>query len=138
MTHADANTWEIASGAVTLAGLTGLALWLFLRKRPTAEELELARRRFLVQSGRLVDAMLLDVYDVETEGTKKKDPRRTLTMLLYHYRIGGVDYECSQEITAMLSVVETSKVRAGFPCTVRYCNEDLQDHASHSTPIASS
>jgi hypothetical protein len=120
MTHANANTWEIASGAVTLAGLTGLALWLVLRKRPTADELEQARRRFLVQSGRLVDAMLLDVYDVETEGMKKKDPRRTLTMLLYHYRIGGVDYECSQDITQLTSLLDPAQVRAGFPCTVRY------------------
>jgi hypothetical protein len=82
--------------------------------------LELARRKFLVQSGRLVDAMLLDVYDVETEGIKKKDPNRTLTMLLYHYRIGGVDYECSQDITQLSAILDPAQVRAGFPCTVRY------------------
>jgi hypothetical protein len=120
MTHPNANTWEIVSGAVTLAGLTGLALWLVLRKRPTPEELERARCQFLVQSGRLVDAMLLDVYDVETAGTKKKDPKRTLIMLLYHYRIGGVDYECSQDITQLRSLLDPAQVRAGFPCTVRY------------------
>jgi hypothetical protein len=85
-----------------------------MRRRPSAEEIERARRQFLVQSGRLVDGMLLDVYEVDgTDG-------RTLTFLLFSYRIGGVDYECSQEITAMLGVVETGKVRAGFPCTVRY------------------
>jgi hypothetical protein len=120
MTHPNANTWEIVSGAATLASLTGLALWLVLRKRPTAEELERARCQFLVQSGRLVDAMLLDIYDVETAGTKKKDPKRTLTMLLYHYRIGGVDYECSQDITQLSSLLDPAQVRAGFPCTVRY------------------
>ena len=134
MTHANANTWEIASGAVTLAGLTGLALWLVLRKRPTAEELELARRVFLVQSGRLVDAMLLDVYDVETTGAKKKDPNRTLTMLLYHYRIGGVDYECSQDITQLTSVLEPAQVRAGFPCTVRYQPGNPQKQHCHYWP----
>ncbi len=42
-----------------------VALWLVFRKRPTAEELERARRRFLVQSGRLVDGMLLDICEVE-------------------------------------------------------------------------
>ncbi len=120
MTHINANIWETVSGVVSLLGLTGLALWLVLRKRPTAEELEQARRRFLVQSGRLVDAMLLDVYDVETTGAKKKDPNRTLTMLLYHYRIGGVDYECSQDITQLPSIIDPAQVRAGFPCTVRY------------------
>lgn len=120
MTLLNPNTWETVSGVVGLAGLTGLALWLVLRKRPTAEELERARCQFLVQSGRLVDAMLLDIYDVETAGTKKKDPKRTLTMLLYHYRIGGVDYECSQDITQLSSLLDPAQVRAGFPCTVRY------------------
>ena len=67
-----------------------------------------------MQSGRLVDGMLLDIYEVEA-----KDGR-TLTMLLFNYRIGGVNYECSQDITAMREVVNAAEVRAGFPCTVRY------------------
>ena len=67
-----------------------------------------------MQSGRLVDGMLLDIYEVEAEDG------RTLTMLLFSYRIGGVDYECSQDITAMRDVVDAVEVRAGFPCTVRY------------------
>jgi hypothetical protein len=56
-----------------------------------------------VQSGRLVDGMLLDIYEVEA-----KDGR-TLTMLLFNYRIAGVDYECSQDITAMRDVVNASR-----------------------------
>jgi hypothetical protein len=120
MTQLNANTWETVSGAASLVALTGLALVLVLRKRPTAEELERERCQFLVQSGRLVDAMLLDIYDVETAGKRKKDPKRSLTMLLYHYRIGGVDYECSQDITQLRSFLDPAQVRAGFPCTVRY------------------
>jgi hypothetical protein len=85
-----------------------------LRRRPSAEEIERARRQFLVQSGRLVDGMLLDVYEVNgADG-------RPLIFFLFSYRIGGVDYECSQEITAMRGVVNAAEVRAGFPCTVRY------------------
>jgi hypothetical protein len=114
MTFPNNNDWQIVGGVTTVAAVAVLALWLVLRRRPSAEEVERARRQFLVQSGRLVDGMLLDVYEVEdAEG-------RTLTFLLFNYRIAGVDYECSQEITAMLGVVETGKVRAGFPCTVRY------------------
>ena len=45
---------------------------------------------------------------------------RTLSMLLFSYRIGGVDYECSQDITQLTSVVDAAEVRAGFPCSVRY------------------
>ena len=120
MTHVNANLWEILAGAIGLAAVTALALWLVLHKRPTGEELERARRQFLVNSGRLVDGMFLDICDVETAGKTKKDPDRTLSMLIYHYRIGGVDYECSQDITDMHGVVDVAQVRAGFPCTVRY------------------
>jgi hypothetical protein len=41
-------------------------------------------------------------------------------MLEYSYRSAGVDYECSQDITSLLNVVDTTQMRAGFPCTVRY------------------
>jgi hypothetical protein len=114
MTFPNNNDWQIVAGITTVVAVAALALWLVLRRRPSAEAIERARRQFLVQSGRLVDGMLLDVYEVNgADG-------RTLTFLLFSYRIAGVDYECSQEITAMLAVIETGKVRAGFPCTVRY------------------
>ena len=108
------NEWEIAAGLAVTALAAGAAAWMILRKRPTADEVERRRRDFLVQSGRIVDGMLLDVYDVESEGA------RSLTMLLFNYRIAGVDYECSQDITTMLDDFDVSQVRAGFPCSVRY------------------
>ena len=113
MTLLNAHASEIAVVLLVLAALTAVALWLLLRKQPTAEELERARRQFLVESGRLVDGMLLDIHEVDA------DDGRTLTMLLFHYRIAGVDYECSQDITDMPGVVDPAQVRAGFPCTVR-------------------
>jgi hypothetical protein len=114
MTLRNINSWELAVCLAVLAAFAGLALWLIFRKRPTPEEVERARRLFLVQSGRIVDGMLLDVCDVEAEDG------RTLTMLLFHYRNGGVDYECSQDITDMPGVVDVAQIRAGFPCSVRY------------------
>lgn len=98
----------------TALAVAGVAVWLVLRKRPTAEELEHSRREFLVQSGRLVDGMLLDIYDVETEDG------RSLTLLLYNYQIAGVNYECSQDITAIRGLLKVADIRAGFPCSVRY------------------
>jgi hypothetical protein len=112
--------WEIAISVFGLAALTVLALWFVFRRRPTAEELERARRLFLAQSGRLVDGMLLDIYEIESPPRSKKEPAQTLTMLLYSYHIGGVDYECSQDITGMSGIVDASQVRAGFPCSARY------------------
>ncbi|MGD0730079.1 MAG: hypothetical protein ABR956_02365 [Terracidiphilus sp.] len=120
MTGLSANLWENIVGFFGFASVTAVSLWLVLRKRPTADELERARRQFLVQSGRLVDGMLLDSYEVEVAAKSKSEPARTLTMLLYSYHIGGVDYECSQDITAILSILDLAQVRPGFPCTARY------------------
>ena len=120
MTLLNTNTGEIAAGAAVISALFVVALWLLLRKGPTPEERERARRQFLAHSGRLVDGMLLDICEVEVPAKSKKEPSRTLTMLLYSYRIGGVNYESSQDITDMGDVVDASQVRAGFPCSARY------------------
>jgi hypothetical protein len=118
MTFLTAYPWEIAAAAALFAALAAVAAWRLLRKRPTAEELERSRRQLLSQSGRIVDGMLLDVCEVDAP--TKNEAGRTLTMLLFRYRIGGVDYECSQEITHMSGIVNAAQVRAGFPCSVRY------------------
>jgi hypothetical protein len=114
MSLQDARIWEIAAGAAVLAGAGALSAWLVFRDRPTPEDQERARRQFLTQSGRIVDGTLLDCFQVAAEDG------RTLMMLLYDYIIGGVDYECSQDITNMSEVVDAAQVRAGFPCSVRY------------------
>jgi hypothetical protein len=108
------HQWQIAAGATVCLVACILVLWLIFRHRPTPAEIERARRTFLVQSGRLLDGMLLDTYELEGEDG------RTLTLLLFNYRIGGVDYECSQDITDMQDVVKPESVRIGFPCSVRY------------------
>ena len=110
----NATAWGLGAAAVAAVSLSAAGVWLLRRKRPSPEELERSRRRFLVQSGRLVDGMLLDIAEVDA------DEGRKLTMLIYNYRIGGVDYECSQDVTALSAVLDARHVRAGFPCTVRY------------------
>ncbi len=114
MALVNTDQWEMVAGLAAATAVAAAAVWLVFRKRPSAEEVEWARRQFLVQSGRLVDGMLLDIYEVEA------DDGRSLTMLLFKYRIGGVDYECSQDITTLRGVLNVADVRAGFPCTVRY------------------
>lgn len=106
--------WEIAGGVATLAVAGAAAAWLLTRKRPTEEELELRRREMLVQSGRIVDGMLQDINELTREDGS------ALNFLLFSYRIGGVDYECSQDITGLLTIVNPTQVRIGFPCSVRY------------------
>jgi len=106
--------WEVAGGVASILVLGGIAAWLLLRRRPTPEELEWLRRQLLVQSGRLVDGMLLDICEMTA------DDGRALTLLLFNYRIGGVDYECSQDITTMTAALDKTQIRVGFPCSVRY------------------
>lgn len=114
MTFLSRNAWEAAAGVTVMAGLTVGAVLYLRRKRPTEEELERARRKMLSTNGRLIDGMLLDIRQITTE------EGRELTMLEYSYRSAGVDYECSQDITALLNIFDTKELRAGFPCTVRY------------------
>jgi hypothetical protein len=108
------STWETASALVLAASAAAVAVWWFRRRRPSADEIERARRMKLALTGRLVDGMLLDVR------TLAVGDDRTLTMLEYSYRIGGVEYECSQDVTQMQEIVDPAQVRAGFPCSVRY------------------
>jgi hypothetical protein len=98
-----------------------VTVWLVRRHRPTPDELERMRRSALAHTGRLVDGMVLDICEMEgQDGT-------TRTMLIYNYRISGVDYECSQDITTIASAVSPALLRAGFPCSVRYRQGFPQD-----------
>lgn len=121
MTLAEPRQWETAAGLVLALSITALTVWWIRRRRPTPDEIERARRTLLATKGRLVDGMLLDVCEMEAEDG------RTLTLLEYSYRIAGVMYECSQDITAMRETVDPAEVRAGFPCSVRYLQHSPQN-----------
>lgn len=98
----------LAAGAATLASV---AVWAVLRRRPTPEQREAQRRERLAQTGRIVDGSLLDALPTPAE------PH----MLLYRYRIAGVTYECSQDITALSSHVPTViPFNVDLPIQVRY------------------
>jgi hypothetical protein len=114
------HTWEISVLAALVIVLLVAGFWMLLHKGPTPEERERARREFLAHSGRLVDGMLLDICEMEAPPQQKDESGRTLTLLVYKYRIGGVDYESSQDITDLRDVVDAAKVRLGFPCSARY------------------
>lgn len=105
---------QIAIGAVLLVLVLAALAWLIFRHKPTAEELERKRRGYLAISGRIVDGMLLDFYEMEVEGGAPAQ------MLVFNYRISGVDYECSQDVTTLGELLKKHRVRAGFPCSVRY------------------
>lgn len=104
--------------AAAVACIGAVTTWLVLRRRPSAEEIERERRAQLVRSGRIIDGTILDI--TELEGTVEAGQPREIRFLLYKYEIGGVAYECSQEVTALRDHVNPAELRLSFPCSVRY------------------
>ncbi len=98
-------TVVVAAGTFSL--LT-LSLYSRLRKRPSREELELARRTHLAATGRIIDGSLLDANPTFTQPT----------VIIYQYRIAGVVYECSQDISLFTPQIHDLDI--DLPIQVRY------------------
>ena len=77
---------QIAVLGAVAAGLAALAAWIVLRRRGTPEKRERQRRLAVHHRGRIGDAMISEV---------------TADALYYSYSVGGVQYEASQDITAL-------------------------------------
>ncbi len=99
-----------------LIGGTGsvfLAYFLFRRKPKTSAEMELKRRVFLDQIGRITDGTVIDVQEMTHNGSDA-------TLLIYHYDVAGVSYEASQDVTYLRQKINLHSCRLGLPTSVRY------------------
>lgn len=103
--------------AVSIACIGGATAWLMMRHKPTPEEIERERRAQLVRSGRIIDGTILDVSDFDPDGPPQEQQIRFIS---YKYEIGGVAYECSQDISTLRDHIKAEDLRLGFPCSVRY------------------
>ena len=103
--------------AVSVACIGGATAWLMLRRKPTPEEIERERRVHLVRSGRIIDGTILDLTEMDPEGPPQE---RQIRFISYNYEIGGVEYECSQDVTTLRDHLNSEDLRLGFPCSVRY------------------
>jgi hypothetical protein len=116
----------LAALGVGAASAIGLAIYLFTRKRPTAEELERERRDLIARTGRITDGTIMDTMVGEAGKptatpdalTESEDTAPTPNIIVYNYRIAGVTYECAQDVTALASYVRG--VRSDLPIQVRY------------------
>lgn len=106
--------WHWIAAAAVFVLVAGLVAWAMTRRRPTLEEIEQLRREKLVSFGRLVDGLLIDCFAIT------RDDGEARNMLLYCYEIAGVNYECSQDITALRAVLDPEQIRVGLPCSIRY------------------
>ncbi len=103
--------------ASVLAGLVvagGAVLYWVRSHRKTPLQRERERRLLLSTSGRITDGTVLDVREVVNDG---QPPTQ---LLLYSYDVGGVSYECAQDITYLRQFVDLHTCRIGLPASIKY------------------
>jgi hypothetical protein len=102
---------NVAIVVASAAAIGGVA-WYFLRRpRPTAEEIEHARRVHIASVGRITDGSI-------TDAPYGQEETQAPQLIVYNYRIGGVSYEAAQDVTALGELVRD--VRTDLPVQVRY------------------
>jgi hypothetical protein len=87
---------QIAGLCVFVVGLLALAAWIVFRTRGTPEKRERQRRLAVHRRGRIGDALIHEV---------------TPDALYYSYSVGGVQYEASQDITALRDLLPAEPER---------------------------
>lgn len=97
------------------AGALAAAYYAFRPKPKVGEELERERRLWLDQVGRITDGTVIDVQEIPAN-----EDRKSATVLIYHYDVAGVSYECSQEVTYLRPLINLHSCRLGLPTSVRY------------------
>jgi hypothetical protein len=106
--------FRLYSLASVAAGAIAAAYYLFRPKPKQGEELERERRLWLDQVGRITDGTVIDVQEIPG------DDHKSATVLIYHYDVAGVSYECSQEVTYLRPLINLHSCRLGLPTSVRY------------------
>ena len=101
--------WLLTSTVAAAATALTLVFYRTTRKEPPSpEELEAQRRQHLTEYGRIVDGSLIGAAPSNAE------PRA----VIYQYRIGGVTYERSQDVSSLAS--HLGDLRPDYPVQVRY------------------
>ena len=103
-------------GSVILLSAVALLIFgvrLLLARRPAPIDPELSRRQHLSLTGRLTDGIVSDAQDFEEADWER-------TILIYSYVVGGVEYECSQDITHLRQFADLHSCRLGQPATIKY------------------
>jgi hypothetical protein len=106
--------FHLYATVLAVAGAVLVTYFLFRRKPKAGKDLERERRAWLDQVGRITDGTVIDVQEVP--GTDHK----SATVLIYHYDVAGVSYECSQDVTYLRPLINLHSCRLGLPTSVRY------------------
>src|SRR5947208_1886671 len=108
---ASLRLYSIAGGLMVAGGLS--VLYVARKRRKTPELRERERRDFLQQVGRIIDGTVVDVAEIDEQGSP-------LQLLIYTYDVAGVSYEASQDITYLRQFIDLHTCRIGLPASIRY------------------
>jgi hypothetical protein len=103
---------SLLAGAAVLAA-SGTAYWLRAHRK-TPEQREYERRQRLSTAGRITDGTVLELRELNEDGHPSQQ------FLLYTYDVGGVSYECSQEVSQLRQSLDLSNCRIGLPASIKY------------------
>jgi hypothetical protein len=107
---------QISAIAFCVVTVVGLGVYIYYNRRPDPKEVERQRRLFLATRGRITDAMLVDTG---LDRRQVEVPEQAAqSVLRYQYKVGGVGYECSQDVEPLGESVR--HVRMDLPIQVRY------------------
>ncbi len=98
------------AGGLVVAGCAA-AYWI-RSHRKSAEQREFERRALIATRGRITDGTVLDLHELPGEAP--------VHLLMYRYKVAGVSYECSQDITNLRQYVSMESCRIGLPTSVKY------------------
>jgi hypothetical protein len=122
--HHPQSIAAVTSGALALAALSA---YLVMRKKISPEEREVLRRTRLAEHGRIIDGTLIDTAPHISGYDSGAEPPHAL---IYRYRVGGVTYECGQDISMLMAQLPDLGLSAsvfGMPVQVRYDRENPAD-----------
>ncbi|MGH9535489.1 MAG: hypothetical protein ACRD2E_11595 [Terriglobales bacterium] len=108
--------WAAATvGVVVVVGVA--AGWRRFRRRPDAAELERLRRSRVNQVGRLTGGEIVDILDDLPAATPSDAAPR---VLVYRYKVRGVQYEASQDIAPLLAGIHPRACLPGLPAEIKF------------------
>jgi hypothetical protein len=100
----------------TGAGIALALLWYMVRllRRVSPAEMERRRRTALASMGRIIDGVIVDAplyhQDEVAEGAA--------ALIAFKYRIAGVVYECTQDVTTLQTEIEDFRI--DLPVSIKY------------------
>jgi len=103
--------YSYVTAAAVLAA-SGVIFWLRTHRK-TPDQREYERRQRLNATGRITDGTVLELQEIVHSG-------RPMQLLIYTYDVGGVGYECSQDVTSLHKLLNLASCRIGLPASIKY------------------